>query len=163
MAEQLFYTNKRISGRGPHEACIPFWTHSSILQGKSLTEDCLNGSSGVHSNTAPQRKHHLIWPILELIRRLMLPVDNIVSNHFHFFGIQEPFEDIFCLLKRSSQNVLLKICDEPGPGLVWTLTSVNMQRQEFLMFYDILVLMTTSVTLMMTLNIVYFCLSHLIE
>lgn len=104
LAEQLFYTNKWICGRGPHEACIPFWTFRSILQGRSVTEDCLNGSSGVHSNTAPQRKHHLIWPSLGGNQAPAPASEQQCLQQFPFFNIQEPFEDIFCFFSRSSQE-----------------------------------------------------------
>lgn len=88
LASPLFYTNNWVSGRGPHEACSPFWTHSSILQGASLAADCLNDSSGVHSSTAPQRKPHLIWPGLAVAQAPVQPVDGNILSHFHFLAFR---------------------------------------------------------------------------
>lgn len=129
LAEQLFYTNKWICGRGPHEACIPFWTFSSILQGMSVTADCLNGSSGVHSNTAPQRKHHLIWPSLGVNQAPCLVRWQYSLQLFPFFSIWEPCEDIFCLFSRSSQKTLcwkLKL----DLILLWTLAYERCNSQD---------------------------------
>lgn len=88
LASPLFYTNNWVPGRGPHEACSPFWTHSSVLQGASLAADCLNDSSGVHSSTAPQRKPHLIWPGLAVAQAPVQQVDGNILSHFHFLAFR---------------------------------------------------------------------------